>query len=184
MNKFVKRMTNGKWQFLLGTKDGETYWLEQASFDCDWYWTIGYVENYRGYGLSGKNWRGHRHFDSMFLKKNVCGAYLDAWNKFFDETPLIDDEIWQILELMKSAYTCREYSDMIHRGGSHITSRVKVDLIKNDAEYCRLNNEVIPTIMNEVYKILLPEEWAYRTNEITHKLKQLVPLTWIEEEEK
>lgn len=161
-------------------KNGESYWLEQASFDCDWYWGLGYVESYRGYGHSSKSWRGHSHFDSMFLKKNECGVHLDAWKKFFDETPLTDDEVWEILELMKSAYTCRQYSDTIHRGGSHITSRVKVDLIKNDAEYGRLNNAVIPTIMNEVYKILLPKNEdgeiyeTYPLNDIFHDLDKEV----------
>ena len=172
MKKEARRV-NGKWQFLLGTKDGESYWLEQASFDCDWYWAIGYVESYRGMGSSGKSWREHSHFDSMFLENN---EYVDGWKKFFEETPLTDDEIWQILELMKSAYTCRKYSHMMRRGGSGITSKVKVDLIKNDAEYGRLNNTVIPAIMNELYKILLPKNEdgtiyeTYPLNEILHDL--------------
>lgn len=175
MNKEARRV-NGRWQFLLGTREAETYWLEQASFDCDWYWGLGYVESYRGHGTSDMSWRGHQHFDGMFLKKNEYGIYIDAWKKFFEETPLTDDEIWEVMELMKSAYTCRQYSDMLHTGGSHITSKVKVDLLKNDAEYGRLNNAVIPTIMNEVYKILLPKNEdgeiyeTYPLDKILHEL--------------
>lgn len=177
MNKEARKV-NGKWQFLLGMKDGESYWLEQASFDCDWYWGLGYVESYRGMGSSDKSWRGHQHFNGLFLKgPSDCKTMFDS---FFDETPFTDDEIWQILELMQSAYTCRKYSDMLHTGGSHITSKVKVDLIKNDAEYGRLNNAVIPTIMNEVYKILLPKNEdgtiyeTYPLDDILHDLDKEV----------
>lgn len=151
MNKETRKV-NGKYQFLLGKKDSETYWLQKASFDCDWYWGLGYVEGYRGKGSSDKSWRSHQHFDGLFLKP---AKFVEGFKEFFDETPFTDDEIWQILELMQSAYTCRKYSDMLHVGGSHITSKVKVDLIKSDIEYGRLNNAVIPSILNEVYKIMM-----------------------------
>lgn len=151
MNKETRKV-NGKYQFLLGKKGSETYWLQKASFDCEWYWGLGYVEGYRGKGSSDKSWRSHQHFDGLFLKP---AKFVEGFKEFFDETPFTDDEIWQILELMQSAYTCRKYSDMIHAGGSHITSKVKVDLIKSDIEYGRLNNAVIPSILNEVYKIMM-----------------------------
>jgi hypothetical protein len=100
------------------------------------------------------------------------------FDNFFDETPFTDDEIRQILELMKSAYTCCTYSDMLHTGGSHITSRIKVDLIKNDAEYGRLNNAVIPTIMNEVYKIMMDRN---SSTDVFHELG--VYTKWGDEED-
>ena len=188
MNKEARRV-NGRWQFLLGTREGETYWLEQGSFDCDWYWRLGYVESYRGHGTSDRSWTGHSHFDSMFLKKTEYGIYIDAWKKFFEETPLTDDEIWEVLELMKSAYTCRQYSDMLHTGGSHITSKVKVDLINNDREYGRLNNAVIPVILNKVYEILLPKNedgtiyGTYPLDEIYQTDKLGTYTKWGDEEE-
>ena len=170
------RKVNGKYQFLLGKKDGEKYWLEKASFDCGWYWGIGYVEHYTGNGAGDKTWRGHSHFDYLFLKgPSDCKTMFDS---FFEETPFTSDEIWQILELMQSAYTCRTYSDMLYTGGSHITSRVRVEVIKNDAEYGRLNNAVIPSILNEVYKIMMTGETS---TEVFHELKTLVP--WGDEED-
>ena len=174
MNKEVRKV-NGKYQFLLGKKDGEKYWLEKASFDCEWYWGIGYVESYRGNGSSDRSWTSHQHFDGLFLKP---AKFVEGFKEFFDETPFNSDEIWEILELMQSAYTCRKYSDMLHTGGSHITSRVRVDLIKNDAEYGRLNNAVIPTILNTLYKILAPED---ASTEVFHELKTLV--SWGDEED-
>ena len=33
--------------YLLGRgTDGSHYWLEQSTFDCDWYWSVGYIETY------------------------------------------------------------------------------------------------------------------------------------------
>jgi hypothetical protein len=173
MNKEARKV-NGKWQFLLGMKDGESYWLEQSNFDCDWYWAIGYVESYRGYGQSDRSWRSHQHFDTLFLNGHDCA--FDLFNDFFEETPFTDKETWKVLELMKAAYTARRYSDMLHRGNAGITENPAKDLIKNDVEYCRLNNTVIPTIMNELYKILLPKTEdgtiyeAYPLNDILHDL--------------
>lgn len=184
MNKEARKV-NGKYQFLLGKKNGELYWLEQASFDCEWYWGLGYVESYRGRGRGDKSWSGHQHFNGLFFNgPSDCKTMFD---RFFEETPFTDNEIWQILELMQSAYTCRRYSDMLHMGGSHITSRVKVDLIKNDAEYGRLNNAVIPTIMNEVYKLMLPKNedgeiyGPYSLDDILHELGKYTK--WGDEED-
>lgn len=184
MNKEARKV-NGKWQFLLGMKDGESYWLEQASFDCSWYWGLGYIDHYVGNGRADRSWSGFTHFDYLFF--NGPSDYKTMFNNFFDETPFTSDEVWQILELMKSAYTCRKYSDMLHTGGSHITSRVRVDLIKNDAEYGRLNNAVIPTIMNEVYKLMLPKNedgeiyGPYPLDDILHELGKYTK--WGDEED-
>ncbi len=152
MNKEVRKV-NGKYQFLLGVRHGESYWLQQASWDCGWYWGLGYVESYRGHGSSDKMWRSHQHFDGLFLKP---AKFVDGFNEFFDEpSTLTDREIWTLLELMQSAYTCRRYSDMLHIGGAHITSNPAGLIIYNKAEYERINNQVIPSILNEVYKIMM-----------------------------
>ena len=150
MKKEVRKV-NGRYQLLLGIRNGESYWLEKAIWDCDWYWGIGYVESYRGKGRSDKSWRGHNHFDSMFLKP---AKFVDGYKDFFDEVTLTDDEIWRLLELMQSAYICRRYSDMLHSGGAHITSNPAKEIIQNEAEYERINKEVIPSILEAIYKLL------------------------------
>ena len=168
------RKVNGKWQFLLGTREGESYWLEQASFDCDWYWGLGYVESYKGYGQSDRSWRGHQHFNGLFLNGIECG--FDLFNDFFEETPFTDKELWKILELMKAAYTARRYSDMLHSGNAGMTENPIKDVIKGMDEYKRINNIVIPSLMNEVYKLMLPKNEdgeiyeTYPLDKILHEL--------------
>lgn len=37
----------GKNIYLLGQgEDGVNYWLEESTFDCGWYWSLGYIESY------------------------------------------------------------------------------------------------------------------------------------------
>ena len=158
--KKVKSHAFKKDCYLLGeTNDGTRYYLEQATFDCDWYWGGGYVETYTNNKcphLSG-DICSHQHFDSLFFRQPRMDGFT-AFKEFFFETPFTNDEIWKIVELMKSFYIAREYSDMLHRGGAHYTENPAKDTIMNDAEYKRINEIVIPSIMKELYKILGGEE--------------------------
>ena len=143
INKF------GKKYYLLGVRkeDNEEVWLEQANWDCEWYWGLGYVE------VFNKNYTDideHTHFDSLFLKKDVYDSFIN----YFEETTLTEREIWQLLENMKELYILRKYSDFLHIGGAHVTESKIKELIKNEDEYKRINTLVIPTILDKVYKML------------------------------
>lgn len=158
MNKLVNKAG-----YLLGIKDGESFYLEKATWDCDWYWGFGYVESYRGKGTSDRAWRGHQHFDTLFLKP---AKFVEGFKASFDETPLSDKEIWKLLELMKSFYIARQYSDMLHTGGAHISSSPVKDTISSEAEYKRINEVVIPAICEQVYKLLSEEEEVNEDEEV------------------
>ena len=148
LEKQVKNK-NGKNYYLLGVKDNEKYWLCEGSFDCGWYWGVGYVQ------VFNRNYTDivyHTHFDSLFFNKRQFSG--DVFRQYFDEITLSDSEVYKLMELMKTIYTLREYSDTLHRGGAHITSNPVSDLIKNDEEYNRINKVLIPALLNEVYKLL------------------------------
>lgn len=125
---------HGKKYFLLGQDhEGIKYYLENAHFDCDW-------------------------FDSKVFGKNKC--CFDVFKELFPVNPFTDNEIWNICELMKSAYTARHYSDMLHTGGAHITTNKAKDKIRNDKEYKRINEITIPAILDELYSIMGEGETA------------------------
>ena len=154
MNKKTARAF-GKNVYLLGKDaDGVYYWLEEGSFDCGWYWGFGYVEMYTD--NKRPDWSedidSHQHFNGMFFNHNK-NAY-DAFKDFFADSVLTDDELWKLVELMKSFYIAREYADMLYCGGAHYTGNPAKDIIKNDDEYNRINKVVIPAIMQKVYKLL------------------------------
>lgn len=155
MNKYSFTW-HGKKYYLLGEDaDGERYYLEQAQWDCGWYWGGGYVETFtnRIFPHRSEDISSHQHFDGLFLKNPRLNGF-DAFKMFFKETPFTDKELWVILELMKSFYTARNYSDFLHIGGAHYTTNPCKETIVNDTEYTRINASVIPALMEELYKIL------------------------------
>ena len=145
--------------YLLGLgKDGCHYWLEAPSWDCDWYWGFGYVETYTcdASPSISHDINSHQHFDGLFLRgPKDCHS---MFTEFFEETPLTDKEIWQLLELMETFYTLRKAADTFVRGGSHITGNQFKDIIKNEHHARELNAIVIPPIIYGACKLLTPDD--------------------------
>lgn len=143
----------GKKYYLLGVRkeDNEKVWLEEGHFDCDWYWGVGYVEvfNHNYTDISE-----HTHFDSLFLTTDLYDGFKD----YFKEVTLTDNEIWQLLELMETIYQLRNTSDTIYQKGSYITSNnTEKDIFDDDVYknmYDKINDEDIPKLLEEVYKML------------------------------
>lgn len=154
-----KKHAFGKDIYFLGQdENGVNYWLEAASWDCSWYWGGGYVETYTNNKNPeiAKDIESHQHFDGLFFKGNKNAH--DLFVEFFPVHPFTDSEVWKICELMKAFYTARAYSDMLHRGSANYTANPAADIIKSSKEYDRINKNVIPAIMKELYKILEGEQ--------------------------
>ena len=145
----------GKKNYLIGKdNNGICYWLEEASWDCDWYWGFGYVRTYTNneYPEKSRDINCHCHFDKLFFKGNMMSK--DMFDIFFVECVLDEKEKWKLLELMKTFYTMKDYSELICRGGSHYTDNPVKEDIKNEDEYRRINEIVLPKIFEEIYKLL------------------------------
>lgn len=151
--KKMMDVRNGKKNFFLGlNKNGGKMWLIAPSWDCDWYWSIGYINIYQ------QNWMPSKARDIS------CGTYFDyvfpSYNSFideFDNTPFTKDEKWEIYEYMKELYILREYSDMMYNGGAHVTTGSKTlqENEENYKEYNRINNILIPNVWKELEAILI-----------------------------
>lgn len=150
--------------YYLGFDGTDKWWLLEPSWDCDWYWGLGYVRTYTNHGdpCTAKDLSTHMHFDYLFLRPSVENdgtMYIDAWKKRFVQTPFSDKEIWKILELMKCMYTARHYADMLLRGGGNISHCVDAkEIISNPEERERINKEVIPGLWKLLKSILAPSE--------------------------
>ena len=144
--------------FFLGQdKDGINYWLEEATWDCDWYWGFGYIKSYTNNNNPNraKDIASHSHF--YMLNKYQNKNLYDAFKETFIVTPLTNKEIWTLCELVKSTYTAKEYADMLHIGGAHYTTNPCKDIIINDEEYNRINKIVIPELCKKIYELLTPQ---------------------------
>ena len=149
---------NGHLYFLLGKDaDGCKYWLKQHQWQCDWYWSFGYVQSF------AQNWppekakdiETHTHFDSLFLN----GGYIENYKVFFSGGVTLEDkDIWKLIEAMKEFYIVKEYCELLYRKSAHITSLpdgVK-QVISNQNERVRLEKEVIPALCKYAEGLLDP----------------------------
>lgn len=147
---------HGKRFHYIGTdSEGTHYWLQEATFDCGWYWGLGYVETFTNNSNSAmsRDISSHSHFDYMLSEAK--GNWYDAFKSIFVDSGLSNDQIWKLLELMRSAYIAREYADMLHIGGANYTRNPAREVVQADmSEYERINKEIIPAIMQKVYNLL------------------------------
>lgn len=152
-----KKFAFNKNIYLLGeNKDGIKYWLEEATWDCNWYWGFGYIKTYTNNKNPeiSRDIASHQHFDSLFLNKNI----FDSFKNFFKETTLNDNEIWELLGYMEEFYKMKEYSNLLY-SGNHITSQAKnikegKNEIENKKEYERINKILMPELFKKIYKLL------------------------------
>lgn len=143
--------------FLLGEdKNGIKYWLEEALWNCNWYWGFGYIETYTNNRNPerSRDISSHQHFDDLFLKSNI----FDSYKNFFKETTLNDNEIWELLGYMEEFYTMKKYSNLLYCG-NQITSNAKnikeeKNEIENKKEYERINKILMPELFKKIYKLL------------------------------
>ena len=148
----------GKKIFLLGKgQEGRFRWLEAPSWDCGWYWGFGYVESYTNNAdpKHSKDIYEHTHFDSLFFNGPKNGY--DLFKEFFVETPFTDSEIWQLLELFKTAYTLKEAARTFHLGGSNYTTNKCKAILKNQEMEDKINKEMFPKIFAEIDNIVNAE---------------------------
>lgn len=152
INKFGKH-------YLLGINhDGEYVWLEKESWDCGWYWGFGYLHTYTNNKQPerSKDITAHFHFDSTFLKGSEHAR--DKFKKYFKETVLTDDEIWELVDYMKTFYTLKSVAELFKNGYSHQTERAKIESLKSEEQYDLVNKVWLPEVFKRLEKLLSPTE--------------------------
>ena len=144
----------GKKVWLLGKdKDGINYWLEEPSWDCGWYYGFGFVESYEDNKSpdKAKDIDSHQHFDSLFLNGPKCSK--DMFKEFFVETPLSDDEIWELVDYMKTFYTLKSVAELFKHGYSWQTSKAKIDQLQSDEQNDLVNKVWLPEVFKRIEKL-------------------------------
>lgn len=114
--------------------------MSAPSFDCEWYWSFGYLGN--------KN--EHFHLDSYLNgNKNMYDCLIEN----YDLNPHIKDNLWLFCELSITIYTLKVAAEVLGRGGSHLTSNPVKDTIINSNEVKRINEEVLPALFDSMYDL-------------------------------
>lgn len=144
----------GKTIYLLGIdNEGIKYWLEEPSWDCGWYWGFGYIETYTNNNnpSRARDITRHTHFDSMFMNGNGCTR--DNFKNFFKETPLNDNEIWELCDYMKTFYTLQSVAELFKHGYSHQTEKAKIEKLKNNEQADLVNKVWLPEVFKRIKEL-------------------------------
>jgi len=130
--------------FKIGKARGDENWenLAAPSWDCDWFWGFGYLQNKSI----------HHHIDGLDKSKNM----FDALQSYYGDTLTIKDEkdLWTFCELMATFYALKKTAEVLGRGGSHYTTNPVAGVIENKEEARRINEVVMPAIFDALEDLL------------------------------
>ena len=151
----------GKKIYLLGKgRDNRLLWLEEPSWDCDWYWGFGYVETY----TNNKNPRDARDIDSHQHIVNLLGegmrkdgdyCYNMFNSKIFKNTTFTAEEGWELTELFKRFYLLQKVAEYYWYGGAGV-STIEGFSRKNRKRANIINQKEIPEITKRILDMLSP----------------------------
>lgn len=151
--KYVKLGTSTEW-------DGDVF-IERPSWECGWYWGFGYLERWNA---RKSDIDFHTHIDSQFSKNKdgrSCNWY-DGMKDVFDKGDVFenDHQRWQFLEIVKTIYNLKMTAEVLGRGDSFYGANPLSDEIYNPIEVRRINEDLIPKLIDEMYKVLgvVPDE--------------------------
>lgn len=132
-------------QVYLGTLDGEDVYLARPAWYCGWHWGFGYVQN-----------RYLRmHLNMMCNVENRTVNLRDGLQHHIKggkiERMHVQNKLWTFCEVVQTLYHLIETAEVLRRGGSHYTINPCADLIKNPDEVKRINEVLIPKLIDEMY---------------------------------
>lgn len=117
--------------------DNTKIYMSAPVWECGYYWSFGILGNiHESYHLSQHLNCGINMYDSLKLN--------------YELNENISKNLWVFCELVKTAYTLLEVSELYHNGGSNYTSNPCALLLINNAEYKRINEKVLSTIFNRL----------------------------------
>ena len=143
----------GKKNYLLGTdQNGRKLFLVAPSWDCGWYWGFGYIETYTNnrHPERSRDIASHNHFDSLFGTK--CNLY-DGFKRIIKDSTLSDNELWMLVDYMKTFYCLQETAEILKRGSSYYAEKAKLDIVKDEAYAERINKVVLPELFKHIEEL-------------------------------
>jgi hypothetical protein len=173
MEKIDKRVSTAfcKTIYLLGVDiNGQNVWLEEAQWQCGWYWGFGYIEQYTNNKNPGRSRDiiSHSHFSGLLGNLEYFDSVKNCWlresdytyhingNSTFRNTTLTDNEAWKLSDLMRTFYTLQKAAEVYTHGNSHWYDPGLS--LKSSVEAKHINDRLLPQIFKAVYKLLEPKK--------------------------
>lgn len=141
----MRNTTKFNEKVFIGEADGLNEYLARPSWDCDWYWGFGYLQNEDI----------HHHVNNIDNNKNIYDALISYYGDTLNPKLTANDNknLWVFCELMATFYTLKKTAEVLGRGGSHYTNNQIKDLIINNNEVKRINEIIMPALFDEIYKL-------------------------------
>ena len=118
---------------------GAAIYITKPSFDCDWYWSFGYLGN--------RNC--HYHLSGYKNGRNICMH--DALLEDYDLAEHIKDDLWSFCEQAKTIYTLIEAAKVFHIGGAHQSKNPCADIIKAHSHDNEINEKLLPILLQKFW---------------------------------
>ena len=146
---------NGNTYYYLGMdKRGINYYMKDFTWDCEWYWSGGWIESFNNNDEPEKSSDidSHTHFDMLMFKDPKLCFY--NFNEIFVSSPFDSDDIWKLCELMKEFYLLRDYAKFCKFGYCGISIQIGYDDNINMQTYENINKLIMPKLFNKIRKVL------------------------------
>lgn len=155
MKKKIMHWRGDKLYLLGKNKKGEIYWLKAPEWSCGWRWGFGilYVLPNNHSPKSINYFEILDHFNYLLLSDTTRTAK-EVFDSFFVETPLNDNEIYQLLDYMKSCYNLKTTAEILQRGHSNQTEAAKINVLKNEDFANCINKTLLPAIFERIDNLL------------------------------
>lgn len=143
--------------YLLGKdSDGKYVWLQEPTWDCGWYWGGMYLHTFTNneHPTRSKDIDSHTHFNSVFMKSPVFTK--KAFEEYFEETTLTEDEMWILCDYMETYYTLKDAAELFHHGYSWQTSKASIDSLKSEELEAHINKVLLPELFKRIEELLSP----------------------------
>lgn len=135
--------------FGVNKETNEEIYLSKPSFDCNWYWSFGYLGNsdchYQLDSYQSKQKILYTKDGKLTIiteKRNI--SMYDALLADYTLNPIIEKNLWVFCELALSIYTLKKAAELFHIGGAHMTVNPGKDKLKNIELYNTLTFDLIP----------------------------------------
>ena len=139
--------------YLLGEdENGIKYWLEEPTFDCGWYWGLGYIHTFTNNRQPARSVdiNSHEHFDIKFMKN----GYVQSYEQFFKKSVLDKHDMYRLFELMECAYTLSKMAGICERGSAWVSKNDCYDTLKDQDLYLEIIQKKLPAVISEICNLL------------------------------
>ena len=150
MKKSIKIFKDERYYLLGSDKNNIKYWLREPSWDCDWYWSCGWVETFKDGDIDT------HHLLDMYDDMCVWFPGIIGSKKIIINSPFTEDEQWKLAELFKTMYIIKNYANLMYTGYSGISYIYELNL--KDLDYAKeINEKLLPQIFDTIKNIMEPE---------------------------